>query len=73
VAHEVFAEKILGAYNPGGPKGRGPYWGEDPDDYYTQNMAWFATAVMDGSMSNLYAGEEVVEWKKTAINPSLAD
>jgi hypothetical protein len=28
---------------------------------------------MDGSMSNLYAGEEVVEWEKTTIDPSLAD
>ena len=36
-------------------------------------MAWFATAVMDGSMSNLYAGEEVVEWGGTTIDPSLAD
>jgi hypothetical protein len=36
-------------------------------------MAWFATAVMDGSMSNLYAGEEVIEWTETAIDPSLAD
>ncbi|MGI8540106.1 MAG: glycosyl hydrolase family 8 [Rubrobacteraceae bacterium] len=73
VAHKVFAEKILGAYNPGDAQGRGAYWGEDPNDYYNQNMAWFATAVMDGSMSNLYAGEEVIEWTETAIDPSLAD
>ena len=68
VAHRTFAEKILGAYTsvPGGTA----YWGEDPDDYYNQNMAWFATAVMDGSMSNLYAGEEVIEWQKTTIDPS---
>ena len=72
VAHRVFAEEIIGAYNAGGPEGA-YYWGEDPDDYYNQNMAWFATAVMDGSMSNLYAGEEVVEWEKTTIDPSLAD
>jgi endoglucanase len=73
VAHKVFAEKILGTYNAGGAQGRGAHWGEDPDDYYNQNMAWFATAVMDGSMSNLYAGEEVVEWRGTIIDPSLAD
>ncbi len=73
LAHKVFAEKILGAYNAGGLEGRDAYWGEDPDDYYNQNMAWFATAIMDGSMSNLYTGEEVVEWKETAIDPSLAD
>ena len=73
VGHRVFAEKILGTYNAGGAKGTGAYWGEDPDDYYNQNMAWFATAVMDGSMSNLYAGEEVVEWGGTDIDRSLAD
>ena len=73
VAHKVFAEKILGTYNAGGAQGHGAHWGEDPDDYYNQNMAWFATAVMDGSMSNLYAGEEVVEWRGTTIDPSLAD
>jgi endoglucanase len=73
VAHKVFAEKILGAYNAGSAQGAGAYWGEDPDDYYNQNMAWFATAIMDGSMSNLYAGEEVVEWRETTIDPSLAD
>jgi hypothetical protein len=73
VAHRVFAEKILGAYNAGDAQGHGAYWGEDPDDYYNQNMAWFATAVMDGSMSNLYVGEEVVEWGETTIDPSLAN
>jgi endoglucanase len=73
VAHKVFAEKIVGAYNAGGARGAGAHWGEDPDDYYNQNMAWFATAVMDGSMGNLYAGEEVVEWGETTIDPSLAD
>jgi endoglucanase len=60
-AHKVFAERILGEYtdDPGGP-----YWGEDPDNYYDQNMAWFATAVMDGAMSNLWEGEEVIDWDR---------
>ena len=71
VAHQVFAEQILGAYN-NGPGKADAYWGEDPDDYYNQNIAWFATAVMDGSMGNLYAGEEVIEWEATIIEPSLA-
>jgi hypothetical protein len=35
-------------------------------------MAWFATAIMDGSMGNLYAGEEVIDWEATIIEPSLA-
>jgi endoglucanase len=71
LAHRIFAEKILGAYN-NGPREADAYWGEDPDDYYNQNMAWFATAIMDGSMGNLYAGEEVIDWEATIIEPSLA-
>jgi endoglucanase len=71
LAHRVFAEKVLGAYN-NGPGETDTYWGEDPDDYYNQNLAWFATAVMDGSMGNLYANEEVIDWKSTIIEPFLA-
>jgi endoglucanase len=52
LAQRVYAEKIANRYtnDPGGA-----YWGEDPNNYYDQNMAWFATAVVDGSMSNLWA------------------
>ncbi len=71
VAHRVFAEKILGAYNE--DENGTYYWGEDPGDYYNQNMSWFATAVMDGSMANLYADEKVIEWERTPIPTSLAD
>jgi hypothetical protein len=65
VAHRIFAKKILREYTDGGPKGA--YWGEDPDDYYSQNMAWFATAVMNGSMSNLWADEKVIEWDRASL------
>ena len=70
VAHEVFARELMGEYNSGED---GAYWGDQPDNYYDQNMAWFATAVMDGSMSNLYAGEETIDWEQTEIDTSLAD
>jgi endo-1,4-beta-D-glucanase Y/4-amino-4-deoxy-L-arabinose transferase-like glycosyltransferase len=59
LAHKVFTERILGEYTS---DPEGSYWGEDPDDYYDQNMAWFATAVMDGAMSNLWEGERVIDW-----------
>ncbi len=61
LAHRVFAQKILGAYvdAPGQS-----YWGQDPEDYYTQNMAWFATALMNGALSNLWAGERVIDWAR---------
>lgn len=60
LAHRVFAEKILSEYGDGP---QGAYWG-DPDNYYDQNWAWFATALMDGAMSNLWSGETVIRWDK---------
>lgn len=37
--------------------------GEDWDSYYAQNWAWFATALMDGGMANLWAGESTAPWR----------
>lgn len=62
LAHRVFAEKIMSEYKYDPDKGA--YWGKDPHDYQTQNMAWFATSVMNGSMSNLWAGDRVIDWQK---------
>jgi endo-1,4-beta-D-glucanase Y len=56
----VFAEKIMIWYR-NGPEGA--YWG-DPDNYYAQNMAWFATAVIDGSMSDIWAEQETIDWQE---------
>jgi endo-1,4-beta-D-glucanase Y len=72
LAHEVFADEIIGEYREGNEE-TGAHWGDEPDNYYDQNMAWFATAVMDGSMGNLYAGEETVDWRETEIDASLAE
>lgn len=69
LAQEVFSKQLIKGYH-NGPKGA--YWGGDPNNYYDQNMAWFATAVMDGSMSNLWAGNRVIHWNKTNIKTSLA-
>lgn len=62
LAHRVFAEKLLSAYVNDGDYA---HWGEHPDNLYEQNMAWFATAVMDGGMSNLWEGERVIDWYKS--------
>ena len=56
--HRVFTEKILSRYLDG-PEGA--FWG-DPDNYYDQNWAWFATALVHGAMGNLWADEHVVNW-----------
>ena len=58
LASRVFAEKIAGRYADG-PEGA--FWG-DPNNYYDQNWAWFATALMHGGMANLWAGQAVVDW-----------
>jgi len=61
LAHQVFADEIMGSYTDDAGQA---YWGDDPQDYYNQNMAWFATAIMDGSMSNLLIGEETIDWRE---------
>jgi endoglucanase len=42
-------------------EGHRAYWG-DPDNYYDQNWAWFTTALLDGTMGNLWRGEERLVW-----------
>jgi endoglucanase len=58
VMHRVFAQKILQRYvdDP-----HGAYFG-DVNNYYDQNWAWFATALMDGSLGNLWAGDTTIDW-----------
>jgi endo-1,4-beta-D-glucanase Y len=57
-ALRVFADKILRQYTSDSTS---THWG-DPNDYYDQNWAWFATALMNGSMSNLWAGDTTINW-----------
>ena len=35
----------------------------DWSSYYAQNWAWFATALLDGGMANLWAGETTAPWR----------
>ncbi|HEX8966638.1 MAG TPA: glycosyl hydrolase family 8, partial [Chloroflexota bacterium] len=58
LVHRVFAARILRSFNDANGA---TYWG-DPHDYYSQNWGWFATALMDGSMSNLWAGQTSINW-----------
>jgi hypothetical protein len=71
LAHKIFVEKILTGYvNDDAETAR---WGEDPDNYYDQNMAWFATAVMEGAMSNLWEGERVIDWEEKIPGESSSE
>jgi hypothetical protein len=63
LVHKTFATKILGAFND---ENGSAYWG-NPKDYYDQNWGWFATALMDGSMSNLWAGQQSVQWDDALV------
>lgn len=67
LAHQVFAQKILSAYHDGPDFA---YWGDDANDYYTQNLAWFTCAIMDGAISNLWAGQTVIDWKSVITQAS---
>jgi endoglucanase len=58
LVHKTFATKILRAFND---QNGVASWG-NPNDYYDQNWGWFATALMDGSMSNLWAGQTSINW-----------
>jgi endo-1,4-beta-D-glucanase Y len=58
IAFQVFEQKLAAAYVDDGEVA---YWG-DPDNYYDQNWAWFATALIDGSMGNLWAGDTRLDW-----------
>jgi endo-1,4-beta-D-glucanase Y len=55
LAVRVHSERILG-----------PSFDErstDWNSYYAQNWAWFATALLDGGMANLWAGETTAPWR----------
>lgn len=55
VATRIHTERILGP----ALDERSREW----DSYYTQNWAWFATALMDGGMANLWAEETTAPWR----------
>ena len=58
-ANSIFATKVLANYNDGP---NGPYWGKDPNDYAAQTWAWMTTAVMDGAITNLWSGQQLMNW-----------
>lgn len=60
LAHRVFAQSILKRYASGD---RSAHWG-DPNDFADQTWGWYATALMDGAASNLWANQRVVAWDK---------
>lgn len=58
LAQSVFADKVLRSYSNDGTTAA---WG-DVNNYYDQNWGWFATALIDGGMTNLWAGETILKW-----------
>lgn len=56
VPYQMYAEKLLSTYRE---TPQGAYWG-DPNNYYDQNWAWFATGLVNGKLGNLWAGKESV-------------
>lgn len=56
LAQRVYNDHLAAAYRD---TPAGAYWG-DPDNYYDQNWAWFATALANGTFGNLWAGKSEV-------------
>jgi endo-1,4-beta-D-glucanase Y len=54
LVHRIFSERILRLFvnDP-----RYPHWGDDAEDYFNQNWAWFAAALMDGAITNVWASQ----------------
>ena len=50
VALDIYSDKILNKLYEDGEQS---YW-EDPKSYYTQNWAWFATALHSDNLPNLW-------------------
>ncbi|MBV9544240.1 MAG: hypothetical protein JOY61_07665, partial [Chloroflexi bacterium] len=58
LAETVFADKVLRDYHVDGGTA---YFG-NPDDLNDQTWSWFATALMDGGMANLWSGDSALQW-----------
>ncbi len=59
LAHKTFTEQVLRSYVS---TAGGAWWGYNHDNYFDQNTAWFTTAIMNGAMSNLWAGQTTIDW-----------
>lgn len=59
LAYRGFAERIQRPYATDAGGGRQG----DTGNLRNQTWAWFATALMDGSIANLWAGERVIDWE----------
>ena len=53
LAQEFYEKQFVQNYNDSGE-----YWGSDKYNYYNANWAWFATAMYNGNMKNLFDVEE---------------
>lgn len=66
LAPRVFAEKVARSYVDAGAGGA--YWGA-PDNYYDQNWAWLATALVNGGLGNLWANQPLIDWDRALPPP----
>ncbi|HEU5103617.1 MAG TPA: glycosyl hydrolase family 8 [Roseiflexaceae bacterium] len=60
----VYARHLAVAYRD---TPAGAYWG-DPNNCYDQNWAWFATALANGKLGNLWAGKSEVFYSDLRVN-----
>ncbi len=59
LAFRVYGEKILGAYRADAGSA---HWGDAADNPDDQTWGWYATALLDGALGNLWAGQPVIRF-----------
>jgi endo-1,4-beta-D-glucanase Y/4-amino-4-deoxy-L-arabinose transferase-like glycosyltransferase len=58
-ALKLYATNVLRGYDSSNGD---YYWGADQNNLYAQTTDWYTSAVMDGSLSNLWAGHSTIDW-----------
>jgi endoglucanase len=58
-ALKLYATTVVRSFNSG-PGGQ--FWGADQNNLSMQTAYWYTTAVMDGSLANLWVGQSTIDW-----------
>jgi len=59
LAFRVYGEKLLGAYRA---DSESAHWGDAADNPDDQTWGWYATALLDGSLGNIWADRPIVRF-----------
>jgi endo-1,4-beta-D-glucanase Y/4-amino-4-deoxy-L-arabinose transferase-like glycosyltransferase len=60
-ALKLYATNVLRGFDS---SNGGNFWGADQNNIYAQTTYWYTSAVMDGSLSNLWTGQSTIDWSQ---------